>query len=79
MEAKNNLIIPSKRKEPESKKSDEDEEKPIYFFKDNYRFVQDHHQYLKVYTKRRWIGHTIFEILSQEFKLFTPEYFVFFR
>jgi len=65
--------LSGKRKEPENNK---EETMPTYYFKDGYRYVKDYKQIIKFYTKRRWIGCNILDVLTKEFKLFPSDYYV---
>lgn len=51
-------------------------EKPQYYFEDVYRKIKDYGFCYKTWVKRRWIGKKILDMFVDEFKAFTPEYYV---
>lgn len=48
---------------------------PEYYFKDGMRYVTEYEYTHKAYVKKRWIGKTILEVLSLEFKTNTQDYY----
>jgi RluA family pseudouridine synthase len=48
---------------------------PSYYFKDGLRFVAPYSYTFQVYCKRRWLGDTVFDVLSREFRDRRPEYY----
>lgn len=60
-----------KKKKEENKATDE----PVYIKERGLRFVKQYQCEFLSYAKKRWIGQTIFDIYSKEFKAFSKKYY----
>jgi len=61
-------------KERDIKESDKEGES-IYEVRDGLRFVKPYEHKFETYSKRRWIGVSLIEVFSSEFKAFSVKYY----
>ena len=55
---------------------EKEEEEPIVEVRNGLEFIQEYTHVFRSYTKRRWVGRSIYEVFSGEFKAFSKEYYV---
>ena len=80
MVEKTNSLL-GKRKQPEPSKEEESPnddqvfDATIYVVKDSLRFVKPYSHEFTTFAKRRWVGQSLLDVFSREFKAYSSDYY----